>query len=289
MWIMENIAKAGRKAIYINLEMSRDQMLAKAISRRAMEDDIGQISVSPLEVLRYYSLDKAKADGVDKALEKWMEEAGKNIIYNPDGVTNSLDRIMGYLDMVAAESKGPKPIICIDYLHLIDAGKDAMEGIKDATKRLKDYAVRNDTVVIIIIANGRLANKSGKSSMSDGRDSSAIEYTGDVMLSLSFWLRECGKAENEIVYSALASRSQNEFMAMMPSVNNGPEVWEHRNHIVLKVTKNRWGSFGQCELRSDGRHSRFTEWGTDANIRAMTNEERITQERLFPNKKSNRL
>lgn len=187
-WMLENMACGGYDVLYINLEMSREQLLARSISRLAKK--YNNKSYSALDILRGYNWTDEDRSIILKAAERYKKEIAPHFIYNPDGVTNHIDSILSAIEAETARIKAggnPAPIVCIDYLQLIDSGeKDAVEGLKGVIFKLKDYAIREKTVVLTIIANNRASNKTGTVDMESGRDTSAIEYSGDFMLGLAY-------------------------------------------------------------------------------------------------------
>lgn len=264
-WIFENIATAGQDVLYINLEMSREQLLARSLSRIAWKYD--KKDFSSLEVLRGYAWTEEQQQAIMKAVNIYKRDIARHFIYNPDGVTNNINSILSAMEAetlrIKAQGK-PEPLICIDYLQLIDSGeRDAIEGIKGVIFKLKDFAKRNNTVVFVIVANNRASNKSGTVDMESGRDTSNIEYSGDLMLGLSYTAiedrrkYECGKDKNG--NPRYAEYDLETIRRLKKEAHeNRKELPDVCNEISLKVLKNR---FGEAERRAnlifDGKHSTF--------------------------------
>ena len=264
-WIFENMAKSGHDVLYINLEMSREQLLARSISRLAYK--LEGKDYSALDILRGYSWTEEDWASITRAAEVYKTEIAPHFIYNPEGVTNNINSILSAMEeettRIKAQGK-PEPLICIDYLQLIDSGeRDAIEGMKDVIFKLKDFAKRNNTVVFVIIANNRASNKAGTVDMESGRDTSAIEYSGDVMLGLAYTAiedrrnYETGQDKNgnpryeEYDLETIRRLKKQAYEAGKPI----PAVC---NEISLKVLKSR---FTEAERRAnlifDGKHSTF--------------------------------
>lgn len=260
--ITENIARTGRDCLFLNLEMDRNQLIARSLARIAWTEY--KADISPLEVLRGYSWTAEQAESIGKAAAKYRAEIAPRMVYNPDELTNALDSVLQVMEAETMRIKADgreAPIICIDYLNLVDAGeRDATEGLKRVIYSLKDFAKRNNTVVLAITATNRASNKAGTVEMESGRDTSAVEYSGDLMLGLSFtaledrrkYKPEDGGKEVEYTIDDLRRlrREAYEQGKALPSVCN---------EISLKVLKNR---FGEPERRAklifDGRHNLYT-------------------------------
>ena len=264
-WIFENIAQSGQDVLYINLEMSREQLLARSISRLAWKHE--KKDISALEVLRGYSWNEDTREAVTKAASIYKRDIAKNFIYNPDGVTNCIDSILKVMEAETARIKAQgrqEPLICIDYLQLIDSGeKDAIEGMKSVIFKLKTFAKEHNTVVMAIVANNRASNSTGTVTMESGRDTSAIEYSADVVLGLAYTVLddhkkfETGTDKNggtkyrEYDLETLRKLKKDAYEQGKPT----PSVC---NEISLKVLKSR---FTEAERRAnlifDGKHSSF--------------------------------
>ena len=264
-WIFENIATSGQDVLYINLEMSREQLLARSLSRIAWKYE--RKDFSALEVLRGYSWTKEQRQAITNAADIYRSNIAGHFIYNPDGVTNNINSILAVMEAETIRIKAQgklEPLICIDYLQLVDSGeRDAVEGIKSVIFRLKNFAKRNNTVVFVIVANNRASNKSGTVDMESGRDTSTIEYSGDLMLGLSYTAiedrrkYECGEDKNGnpryAEYDLETIRRLKK-----EAYETGKDLPDVCNEISLKVLKNRFGeSERRANLIFDGKHSTF--------------------------------
>lgn len=234
-WIFEGMAKAGKPCIYLNLEMSREQMLARSFSRLTARN--GQ-RISPTAILQGYKWTAEQRQAITRAAQEYKETIAPRMIYNPDNVTANLDSILEYIEAEAnrAEQAGEKvPFVCIDYLQIIGGREreDDTAVIKRAVSSLKKYAIRHDTVVFLIIAHNRAANMRGDVTMESGRDTSALEYSADLQLGLAFTL-SLDRGERKGIAADKLKPDQKHF-------------------ITLKVTKCRFGAPGtEVDLYFDG-------------------------------------
>lgn len=193
--ISEAMAAHQKPVIYLNLEMSREQMLAKAISGRLAKR--GKF-YSALHIMQGYKWSEAEAAEIKEALQEYSRDIFPYLQYNPDGVGGDLDNILEYLKAVGEQAKAAgaaAPVVVVDYLHLISSrnGMETQELIKQSVTGLKKYAIDYDTFVIGIVATNRISNSSGRITLESGRDSSNIEYTADYQLSLNYYDIDNGK------------------------------------------------------------------------------------------------
>ena len=266
-WVFENMAAAGNDVLYINLEMARDQLLARSISRLAWKYEHADISA--LDVLRGYAWTDEQRQTIEKTATRYKEEIAGHFIYNPDGISNEINSILAAMQREADRLQKvgrPAPLVCIDYLQLIDTqNRDATEGMKNVIKALKDFAINNNTVVFVIMANNRTSNKAGAADMDSGRDTSAIEYTGDLMLGLVYTA-----IEDKIKYDTGKTTAKGDIIEAVYDLEEirrlKKEAYRNKaplpdvcREITLKVNKNRLGEDArEARLIFDGAHSTFT-------------------------------
>lgn len=259
--IFETMAAAGRHVLYVNLEMSRDQLLARSISRICNRRGF---NISALEVLRGYQWTDDQREHAYDAAAEYLDTIADRVTYNPDGTTAKLSSILSAMEAEAVrlEASGESaPLVAIDYLQLVqgEEREDEVSVMKRAIMAFKEFAIRHDTVVYLIIATNRESNKSGQVNQWSGRDTSAIEYSGDMMLGLGYSAIENGEkvevdGEEETATLQVIDRLKKE------AYRSGRELPEVCRRLSLKVLKNRFGDAGRtAELMFDGEHSTFTQ------------------------------
>lgn len=185
--IFETSAAHGTDVVFMNLEMSREQLLARSLSRLIHRQG-GNISAD--DIMRGYKWTDAQRAFIEPAAARYREEIAPRMQYNPNTGT-SLTAIMAALNNAAADAKAAgkrAPVAILDYLHLItaDGREEQQELIKRAVAALKRWAIEYDTFVFVISANNRTSNSSAKISLDSARDSSSIEYTADIQISLNY-------------------------------------------------------------------------------------------------------
>lgn len=233
-WIFETMAGNGQDCLYLNLEMSKDQMLSRSIARIAAQ--AGE-PLKPTEIMQGYKWTEQQHQTVIKAAEEYKEKIAPHLIYNPDTVTPELDSILQYIN-AEAERATQAPIVIIDYLQLVRGKEreDETQTIKRAMAEFKNFAVKYNTIVFCIMAQNRTANKSGKVIQEAGRDTSALEYGADLQLALVY--TEC--LEND--------------------KNKDDLTDEERRRVTLAISKGRWAEcYAKANLYFDGATMTFTE------------------------------
>ena len=255
-WIFEGMAAKGVSCVFLNLEMSRNQILARSLSRFAARN--GQ-RISNVKALRGYDWTDDQRAAIMAAAEEYKRTVAPRMIYNPDEVTSNLDSILEYIEKEAmrAEAQGnPAPCIVLDYLQIITGREreDGVELIKRAVFSLKRFAVEHNTVVFLIMAHNRQSNASGTITMESGRDTSAIEYSGDTQIGLTF--TRCLKGWKD------------EHGIKHDKSKNPDELTEkERQEITLKIVKSRFGGVGRTvNLRFNGETMTYTQVMNDFTV-----------------------
>ena len=226
-WIFEGMAKRGITTVYLNLEMSREQILARSISRIAAAQGN---KIKTTTILQGYKWTDAQRAEILAAAEEYKTTIAPRMIYNPDGVTANLGSIIGYIEAEAqrAEKAGlPAPCVVLDYLQIVsgEPREDAASVIKRAVIELKKYAMQHNALVFVIIAHNRSSNATGNVSMESGRDTSALEYSADLQLALTF--TKCLKRKGQ-------------------DKKDPDELNENeRRYITMRIVKGRFGGMGR--------------------------------------------
>lgn len=238
--LFEGMAKRGQQIIFVNLEMSREQLIAKSLSRHAYLMGYGDFSAS--DIMRGYEWTQEQAQAVHRAAQEYKKDIALNFLYaDRDEVTAQLDSIMDYLRNAArhaALAGRDTPIVVIDYLHIIQTTdgrgreEDQAQAIKKSVIALKEFAIKYNTIVLAILATNREANRNKELTLYSGRDTSNIEYSADLFLTLQ---------EDE----EAASESE-------------------QKPLKLRVEKSRMGEVGKAAtFYFDGKHGLFREAALD--------------------------
>ena len=256
--IFETMAKNGTEVLYFNLEMSREQLLARSISREISNDGA---TLTAAQILRGYEWSDLQRRMIEKAAAKYRKDIAPNMIYNPGGdggnIIPTIPAIMGALhgagDRAKAEGK-QSPVAVIDYLQLIqsEGREDQGETIKKAVAAFKQFAIDYETFVFVIMANNRMSNATGHATMESGRDTSAIEYSADIMLQMTYAV--CKKYYAKKLLDFKEAVKPNAIDDLNPQKKKIA-----RSNILLTVAKNRMNEpGGQLLLHFDGATSKFT-------------------------------
>ena len=289
-WLFENMAAAGQEVIFINLEMSPDQLIARSISREIWKKE--KKTITALKILRGYSWKEEERAIILRAAEEYKKSIAANLAYLPIGENapiknNKITEIMGAVKAICDDRKQagkPAPLICIDYLQLVDGEeRDTQESLKRVIMALKrEVAIKYNTVVMCIMAQSRAANKTGEADQESGRDTSAIEYSADIMLGLTYTAiereEECKVKKNPDKADFERERYTMKTIRLFKEAyyndrvaakvrSKYPEAGTAKpfEAVTLKINKDRFGCGGSVDLLFDGRHMLFKQVESEEN------------------------
>ena len=191
--VIDNIAAAGTPVLFFSLEMSRNEIMAKSISRNTFEisvkEDIRTNNAKSMRGIsaynRYSRYNNTEKELIEKASKAYSEGAGKNLyIYEGNGETGIEEIQQTVREFI--KLTGKRPLIFIDYLQILapaDARATDKQNTDYAVKVLKQLA-RDESIAVLAISSLNRANYHTPISMEAFKESGAIEYSSDVLLGL---------------------------------------------------------------------------------------------------------
>ena len=202
----DTLAAAGRNVLFITIEMSRMELIAKSAVRGTRER---------ARTLLDGKLPEEKVRGLISAYRK--KTGGRVELWEPDApLTPALldEKVSAFCE------QHENPVLFLDYLQLIAparAGMTEKQTADAAVAMLKQLARRYDMPVIAASSLNREAYRPGSAEpgMSAFKESGSVEYSADLLLVLKYRT----DADKEI--------------------KTGPR------HLVLTILKNRFGATGE--------------------------------------------
>lgn len=250
--IADNAAKNGQDVLVFSLEMGKQELVAKSISRlsfqkcRAWRSEL-DYATTTRNLLNGKALkEQGKVDFLNECLKDYAGYAGK-IFYHIGIGDIGVEKIKS---VIARHIKitGRKPLVIIDYLQIIapyDMRATDKQNTDKAVVELK-RASRDYDVPIFAISSFNRENYTSPVNIASFKESGAIEYTSDVLMALQFKgmdyiKKEDGKYEDEKTRTARIIQLRNE-------QEKNAEVPGKPQEIQLKVLKNRNGKKGGVEF-----------------------------------------
>ena len=190
--LAHNIALGKKHVLFFSLEMKRDDIIAKALTRELHKDNPNS-SITVQDLMNAGS--KLTPDGfasLDKIISimQGYEDYHLSII-EPDLFSRDVGSIEEQIDSyIAAHGNDVKPFVIIDYLQILSPKKGwerctDKQIVDDNLYSLKNYADEHDLPILLISSFNR-DSYDKKASLQSFKDSGNIEYTSDVLMALQY-------------------------------------------------------------------------------------------------------
>ena len=243
--IVENLAKQEQDVLYISLEMSRDELIAKSLSRFIHEESINNFNCIESPTQREiqngnFGTNQQLFNQAIKEYEvisKHIFTKEANFNYNTNLIRNDIKDI--------EIKKGKPPVLVVDYLQILKSVEDYQDekrnidlNISELKRISRDF---NIPVIVISSINRRSYNES--ISFEGFKNSGGIEFTADVVVGLQ--------------YSYLSTiDKKNKFDKSEYDTVKAAEIKD----IQTVVLKNRNGSIGNyTNFKFESKYSYFRE------------------------------
>ena len=195
--IADNMAKSGQDVMFFALEMGRNELIAKSLSRISFVQRLEKYGDSNYtkttgEILQGAKYFNESEIGVLKdALTEYERGAEHMFIFEGNDLDTDKEVTVDTIaDKVAEHVKqtGRHPVVFVDYLQILQPAKDKMtdtEAVRYNVKALKEISRVFDIPVITISAFNRSSYK-GDQGQEAFKQSGGIEYSADVLLKLQY-------------------------------------------------------------------------------------------------------
>jgi replicative DNA helicase len=237
--IADNIAAAGRDVLYFSLEMSKNELIAKSLSRLSFLS-AGELCSDPSQALTTFEVLNSRGklhftEGqkvvLSEAIDRYRKGSGQHI-WMFEGVGDfGVDEIA---KVVANHVKitGRHPVVFVDYLQILAATDPHLTDKQNtdiAVRELKRMSRDHDIPVFAISSLNRM-NYGESINMASFKESGAIEYGSDVLIGVQ--LAGIKDAKDKKEREKIADKAE-----------GNPQV-----EIEVRVLKNRNGARGGSGL-----------------------------------------
>lgn len=258
--IADQIAESGRGVLIFSLEMSRNELIAKSLSRLTFITDMERNgSCENAKTTR--GILRGKFAGFENevfmsALEEYGKY-GRNIHISEGigdiGVPEIVEKVREYMKF----NNGEPPVVVIDYLQIL-----APADIRATDKQNTDKAVlelkrlsRDCEVPVIAVSSFNRENYYQPVSMTSFKESGAIEYSSDVLIGLQYAGWDYRENEKEVD----RQKRLRELLEMMEQAGKSSEEagGVDGRVIQLKILKHRNGRKGNVYLEFIAKYNYF--------------------------------
>lgn len=257
--IADQIAQSGQDVVIFSLEMARNELIAKSISRLSLIGDMEKNNTTRnakttrgiLTGSRYESYSLQERELIETAVIRYGQYA-KNIYINEGvgnvGIAEIRERIQRHIKIT-----GKAPVVLIDYLQIIapaDSRATDKQNTDKAVLELKRLS-RDYNIPVVGISSFNRDNYNAPVNLASFKESGAIEYSSDVLIGLQY--SGMDYEEKELEKDRIA-RVRGIFKGAVEAGKQG-----QAQSIEVKVLKNRNGSKGTAQLYFYPMFNYFTE------------------------------
>lgn len=207
----EEISKAGTPVLYFSLEMPKERIAAKAISRRWFKESIESGDDKNCEITASMLTNAEKIKEIDwKKLGTIRSKVKKDsenlyIIERQEeniSAKKIVETVNDFMKDFTKDEKDKQPVVMVDYLQILAPESEDFRG---TDKQNVDESIRQLTalanmkkVPILLISSLNRSGYTGSVQIQNLKESGSIEYSADVVLGLQFRAEGTKRKGNEI-------------------------------------------------------------------------------------------
>lgn len=261
--IADQIAQAGQDVLVFSLEMARNELIAKSVSRLTLIEDMrkngstanAKTTRGILTGTRYADYSQTERELIQSSIAAYGQYA-KNI-YITEGIGNVgveeiRDKVQKHIKLT-----GKAPVVVIDYLQIIapaDMRATDKQNTDKAVLELKRLS-RDYGIPVIGISSFNRDNYTAPVNLASFKESGAIEYSSDVLIGLQYEGMDYQEGE--------ADKSREKRIRELVKQTIADAKSGKAQKIQVKILKNRNGSKGDALLDFYPMFNYFTAKATD--------------------------
>ena len=189
--IADNIAKNGRGVLFFSLEMSRNELIARSLSRLTYKLCKGntRIAKTTRGILRgnFADFNPAEKEILEQAVNEYSEYAHN--LFISEGVGDiGVGEIRKKVDRFMRFNEGVPPVIVIDYAQILAPANEKYTDKQNTDKNVLELKriSRDYHIPVFAISSLNRENYTEPINMASFKESGAIEYSSDCLLGLQY-------------------------------------------------------------------------------------------------------
>lgn len=259
----DQIAQLGQGVLIFSLEMSRNELMAKSLSRLMFIEELKRergvsLAKTTRGILRGKFYDISEEELFNVALDNYSAYGSKiNIVEGVGdiGVQEIIGKVMDYIKY----REGERPVLIIDYLQILapyDMRATDKQNTDKAVLELKRLS-RDYGLPVIAVSSFNRENYLSPVSMSSFKESGAIEYSSDVLMGLQYLGWDYQEQEKDLD----RARRLRDLLKQMEQTTKATEEAGgiDMRKLQLKVLKHRNGRKGEVRLGFVSKYNYFQE------------------------------
>ena len=276
--LADQIAKSGKPVLYFSLEMSKDEIISKSISRLTFIDSrFKRLNVDNREAKTtrgilvgslYEGYSRSELDLIERCVKEYETFSQRLFIY--EGVGEIDSAAIGRILKEFVIATGLYPVVIVDYLQIMspkDVRLSDKQNIDQSVLDLKRLS-RDYSIPIVGISSFNRENYTNPVDYSSFKESGAIEYSSDVLLGLQL----LGMGELPEEKGARLTKARE----LRDKAKEEGRLGRHQD-LELKILKNRNGISASLELQF---YPKFNFFIATEDLRAKS-DKKVKEKELF--------
>lgn len=251
--VTDNVAAGGRGVLFFSLEMSRNELIARSLSRltRRFCGNDTRLAKTTRGILRA-DFNPFEQKIFARAVEEYSGYASN--IFISEGVGDiGVDEIKKKLDRFMHFNEGVPPLIVIDYAQILAPANERYTDKQNTDKNVLELKriSRDYQTPVFVVSSFNRENYTEPVNMASFKESGAVEYSSDVLIGLQYSEWDYLDQEKEAEHKRRVRERLDTISAL---AKQGMPI-----DIECKILKNRNGPKGKIDLRFYPMFNLFTE------------------------------
>ena len=246
--LADSLARKGNDVIFFTLEQSREELIAKSISRITylLDEEPDKRQAKTARGLYREDLSLNERALICEAMNYYEQNISNNLFVS-EGVTSRLtvrdvrETVEKHISLT-----GNNPVVFVDYLQILKPdpdnsnNQDSKQNIDNIVSDLRKIA-RDYHIPVVCLSSFNRASYNKRADMAAFKESGGIEYSSDLLISLEL--------------ASIDGRDKPEEIALKLEETKG----EVEKDIRLSILKNRSGLRGDINFSFNGMFNIFDE------------------------------
>lgn len=246
--VADQIAQTGQDVLIFSLEMARNELIGKSISRHTMIEErrkgrttvLAKTTRGILTGTRYSAYTQQERQIIAGALDAYSAYAG-HVFFHIGMGDIGVEKVREVSER-HMKITGNKPVVLIDYVQILAPYNERATDKQNTDKAVLELKrmSRDFDLPVLCISSFNRDNYNAPVNLASFKESGAIEYTSDVLIGLQYDGMDYADGEKE------PDRNKRIRSLMKAVVEDGKNGKAQR--VQVKILKNRNGSKGDLLL-----------------------------------------
>lgn len=259
--VMDNIAATGNDVLIFSLEMARNELIAKSVSRHTLMEDLRRYHTTVhaktvrgiMTGTRYRDYNQKDREIIQAGITAYSEYADHIFVHEgvgDIGITQVRERVEKHIRIT-----GRKPVVLVDYLQILAPYNDRFTDKQNTDKAVLELKrlSRDYSIPVVGISSFNRDNYTEPVNLTSFKESGAVEYSSDVLLGLQYTGMDYMEKESD----KDRQKRVRELLRHQQEIGRSGQA----QSIHVKILKNRNGSKGETQLDFVPMFNHFAEKG----------------------------